>query len=146
MSYYFSACCELSITFLGLGSMTMVPSLFLPLNPVGFYCLSALAVTTSFVNIVFAAMITIRLVIHQRQMKKLLGQAYTSPYNRTISIIVESCMLIVVTNLVFLSLLLDHQVAAYIPSVLMIHASVSSLSLLQSCSFKTYMKPRHLDR
>ena len=131
---FFGLCYELIITFLGAGSMMMVQSL---VGSVGFDCLPALAAITSFVNIVFATLITIRLVFHQRRMKKLLGNAYASPYNRTISIIVESCALIVVTNLVFLSLLMDKQTAAYFPEVLMVHISVSSSSPLHSRLFKT---------
>jgi len=105
---------------------------------IGYFCLPVLAAITSFVNIIFASMITIRLVIHQRQTKKLLGKAYASPYNRTISIIVESCALIAVTNLVFVSLLLGSWTyTAYIPEVLIIHVSVSFLSSLQSGSLIT---------
>jgi len=119
---FFGFCCKLSIMFLGAGAMMMVSVPSLLLTIVG---QASLAAITSFVNIIFATMITIRLVIHQWQMKKLLGKAYASPYNRTISIIVESCGLIAVTNLVFVSLLMVGQPAAYIPEVLMVHVSVN---------------------
>jgi len=97
---------------------------------IGFVCLAVLSAITSFVNIIFATMITIRLVIHQRRIKKLLGKAYASPYHRTISIIVESCALIAVTNVVFVSLLLGSgSFNVYIPEVLIIHVSVSFFCL-----------------
>ena len=134
---FFSLFCELKTAFLGFGFTMMVPTTSGDIQVVEFYSLPVLAAITSFVNIVFATMITIRLVIHQQQMKKLLGKAYASPYNRTISIIVESCALIAVTNLVFVCLLMQRQTAAYFPEVLLVHVSVSSLSPLQSRPLKT---------
>jgi len=136
-----SVCCELSATRIGAGTVVMLPPaatrppMFETTRIIGYYCLPLLAAITSFLNIIFATMITIRLVIHQRQMKKLLGKAYASPYNRTISIIIESCALIAVTNPVLI--MVSYSPTAYIPQGLIIHVSVSFLSSLQSGSFIT---------
>lgn len=83
-------------------------------------------------NVIFATLITVRLLNHQRQISKILGKAFGSPYTRTITICVESCALITAVYLIFLLLLLLNCYAFQIPRGLVVHASVSfpPLSLL----------------
>ena len=81
-------------------------------------------------NVIFATLITVRLLSHQRQISKLLGKAFGSPYTRTISICVESCALITVVYFVFLILLSLKYYAFQIPRGLVVHASVSVSPLI----------------
>ena len=84
-----------------------------------------LAIVTVLVNLIFATLIIVRILNYQRQISKLLGKAYGSPYTRIISICVESCALITITYLTFLFFVFLHPFSWWTARMLTVYASVS---------------------
>jgi len=99
-----------------------------------------LAIVTVLVNLIFATLIVVRILNYQRQISKLLGKAYGSPYTRIISICVESCALITITYLVFLFFVFLHPFSSWWTArMLTVYASVSlpSQIFIMASSFKS---------
>jgi len=84
-----------------------------------------LAIITILGNLIFATLIVVRIMNYQREISKLLGKEYGSPYTRIMSICVEACALITITYLVFLLFMFLYPFASWIPRILTVHVSVS---------------------
>jgi len=104
---------------------TGVPGFAFPLD-LEYATVITLGTITVVGNVIFAALITIRVYYHQQKISRIFGKAYGSPYTRIISICVESCALIAFIYLAFLPCYyLLPKYASRVQQVLMVHASVS---------------------
>ncbi|CAA7262538.1 unnamed protein product [Cyclocybe aegerita] len=93
---------------------------------------SFLPAFTVLTNILLAGLIASRLFWYQRRVQRALGKAHGSLYTRVIGICIESCLLIVLFNSVFLVLYLTSSVyfSTLVMALLLTHASVLSPLLL----------------
>jgi len=102
----------------------LVPTIVFPFD-LQYATVITLGSITVLGNVIFATLITVRVYYRQRQISKILGKAYGSPYTRIISICVESCALIAFIYLAFLPCYhLLPRYASSVQQVLMVHASV----------------------
>jgi len=79
---------------------------------------------STFVNIILAALIILRLIHHQRHIRKVLGAQHGSPYSKVITMCVESSALIVIFSGVYTVLDLAEGDGSLIPFLLLPHICV----------------------
>ena len=82
---------------------------------------------STFVNIILAVLIILRLIHHQRHIRKVLGAQHGSPYSKIITMCVESSALIVNFSGVYIVLALEEGNGSLIPFLLLPHICVSGL-------------------
>ena len=80
---------------------------------------------TAFVNVVIAILIVVRLFLHQRYIRGVLGPAYASGYTRVMAMCVESSSLIVAFNIAYLALDFEEFLGTVILINLLVHIYVS---------------------
>jgi len=85
---------------------------------------------TTFVNLVLALLVLLRLLYYQRFISKTLGAAHGSPYLRVISMCVESCGLIVVMSTTNIVMIITNNITYLIPFMLLPHICVISPLLI----------------
>ncbi|CAA7270514.1 unnamed protein product [Cyclocybe aegerita] len=91
-----------------------------------------LACLTALVNTTLAMLVSLRLYLHQKHTRKILGSEYGSPYSRIITICIEACALIVICECLFIVLFFVPGRSSTIPEQLMVHVSVISPLLIIS--------------
>ena len=79
---------------------------------------------TTLVNITLALLIILRLVHHQRHIRKVLGAQHGSPYSKIITMCVESSALIIIVSGVCSVLIFEQPYGALIPFLLLPHICV----------------------
>ena len=84
---------------------------------------------STLVNIILASLIVLRLVHHQRHIRKLLWTDHGSPYSKVIIICVESSALIVLFSGVYTALVFEQENGSLIPFLLLPHICVGGLDL-----------------
>ena len=89
---------------------------------------------STLVNIILALLIVLRLVHHQRHIRKVLGAQHGSPYSKVITMCVESSALIVIFSGVYTVLIFEQGNGALIPFLLLPHICVGDLEFW--CSSK----------
>ncbi|KIM43523.1 hypothetical protein M413DRAFT_382906 [Hebeloma cylindrosporum] len=115
----------LSILSLGSGVMTFIA---LTTDPI---FTRVLIMCSTLVNIVLAALIILRLIYHQRHIRKVLGMAHGSPYSKVITMCVESSALIVIFGGVYTVLAFEQgNGSVLIPFLLLPHICVISPLLI----------------
>ena len=91
-------------------------------TPVGLALLSTVA------NIILASLIILRLVRHQRHIRKVLGVAHGSPYSKVITMCVESSALIIIFSAAYIVLgYMRPTGSVFIPLLLLPHICVGGL-------------------
>jgi len=117
----------LSIISLGFGIMMFrsfganLVGLTMVLVPISF---------STLVNIILALLIVLRLIHHQRYIRKVLGADHGSPYSKVIAICVESSALIVIFSGVYTALVFQQANGSSIPFLLLPHICVISPLLI----------------
>ena len=89
---------------------------------------------STLVNIILALLIVLRLVHHQRHIRKVLGAQHGSLYSKVITMCVESSALIVIFSGVYTVLIFEQGNGALIPFLLLPHICVGDLEFW--CSSK----------
>ena len=84
----------------------------------------AVALVSSLVNIILASLIVLRLVRHQRHVRRVLGAEHGSAYSKVITVCVESSTLIVVCIVLVLT---QPTGSEFIPLLLLPHICVGGL-------------------
>ncbi|CAA7264906.1 unnamed protein product [Cyclocybe aegerita] len=119
------------LVLISLGSgLLLFALIFKTTHLVGSLFMIAVPCATSITNIIFATLITLRLLWHQSRMKEALGWAYKSPYTRIITICIESCSLIIVVCIAFLVIRLGDLPGRVILEMLLTPVSVLSPLLM----------------
>ena len=85
----------------------------------------AVALVSSLVNIILASLIVLRLVRHQRHVRRVLGAEHGSAYSKVITVCVESSTLIVAVCIVLV--LTQPTGSEFIPLLLLPHICVGGL-------------------
>ncbi|KAF8965543.1 hypothetical protein BDZ97DRAFT_766639 [Flammula alnicola] len=108
---------------------------------------------TIFVNFTLTALVCGRLIHHQEGMRRVLGAQYSSPFMRIIVMCVESCVLIVVTCIVYVALFARGDKTTLngciIPLLLLPHICVLSPTLIvyhvaKGRAITTAVRPSHV--
>ncbi|KAF8965479.1 hypothetical protein BDZ97DRAFT_1918318 [Flammula alnicola] len=89
-----------------------------------------LAALTALVNLILALLIVLRLVYHQRRLRKMLGVAHGSGYARIMAMCIESCALIVIFSGVYGVLFFEQANGSQIPLMILPHIYVISPYLI----------------
>jgi hypothetical protein len=82
---------------------------------------------STLVNIILAALIILRLIQHQRHIRKVLGAQHGSPYSKVITMCVESSALIVIFSGVYTVLAFREGDGSFIPFLLLPHICVGGV-------------------
>jgi hypothetical protein len=85
---------------------------------------------STLVNIILALLIVLRLIHHQRHIRKVLGADHESPYSKVITICVESSALIVIFSGAYTALVFEQAYLSTIPFLLLPHIFVISPLLI----------------
>ncbi|KAF9046189.1 hypothetical protein BJ165DRAFT_1134207 [Panaeolus papilionaceus] len=91
--------------------------------------LSVFACVTLFTNIIFTALVSVRLWLHQPRLQELLGPNYGSIYRRIVVILLESAALVVVANITLIILLFLSLPSATPIACSVIHVYVSKITM-----------------
>ncbi|KIM43524.1 hypothetical protein M413DRAFT_382915 [Hebeloma cylindrosporum] len=122
----------LSITSLVCGVMSLIPfSIRFLIGTDGIFS-TVVTLFSTLVNIILAALIILRLIRHQRHIRKVLGAQHGSPYSKVITMCVESSALIVIFSGVYsvIALVEGDGPSGLIPFLLLPHICVISPLLI----------------
>ena len=101
--------------------------MFLDLDLSSFFAVTVLISLSTIVNIILALLIILRLIRHQRYIRKVLGAEHGSPYSKVITMCVESSALIVIISGVYTALVFEQANGSSIPFLLLPHICVGDL-------------------
>ena len=108
----------------GSGIVSLIHPLIGHMNGIVF-----IIIFTTAVNILLSGLITVRILHHEKVLRKLLGIRQVSPYTRVMAMCIESCSLIIFTSILFLCLYYSNVRNGFlIPLLLLPHVCVSKLS------------------